>query len=330
MQTPELLTKGDTVAIVAASGICDSTKLANGVNVIESMGLKVKVMPGCYASHDYLAGTDHQRLQDLHEAFADVNIKGIFMARGGYGTARLLPYIDYALIRKNPKVVVGFSDITALHIALNQLCGLVTFHGPMPVSCLSDAALHPQTLESLTSAIFKSTKKSGTAAFHRLHAVVSAYTSRSRVQFPMQTKQIRNQTSFPNILEFLPPDSNLQTLYPGQASGILTGGNLSVIASTLGTPYEIKTRGRILFLEDVNEEPYRVDRLLLQLKLAGKLSAATGIIFGDFSPETLETLQLAINEIVLTEKKPTAWGLSCGHTSPNFTLPLGKMVAITV
>jgi len=328
MQTPELLTKGDTVAIVAASGVCDSTKLANGVKIIESLGLKVNVMPGCYASHDYLAGTDHQRLQDLHRAFADVNIKGIFMARGGYGAARLLPYIDYTLIRKNPKILVGFSDITALHIALNQLCGLVTFHGPMPASCFSETT-HPQTLESLASAIFKNTKKGG-AAFHRLQAVVSAYASRNRVQFPVQTKQTRNQTPFPNILEFLPPDSNLQTLYPGQASGILTGGNLSVIASTLGTPYEIKTRGRILFLEDVNEEPYQVDRLLLQLKLAGKLSAATGIIFGDFSPETLETLQLAINEIVLTEKKPTAWGLSCGHTSPNFTLPLGKMVAITV
>ena len=278
MITPAPLKKGDTVAVLSASGPTNKTKLSNGIRELEALGLKVVPMESCYTNHGtYLAGLDGQRLHDLHTAFADKNISGIIMARGGYGAARLLPYIDYNLIRQNPKVFVGFSDVTALHIAINQFSNLVTYHGPMTASCLGNEELHPLTLASLEGAIFKKS----------------------------------------------PLSLDAQTLYPGHATGLLTGGNLSVIASTLGTPYEIKTRGRILFLEEIQEEPYRVDRLLLQLKLSGKLSEAAGIVFGDFSPETLDTLHIAIQELVITEKKPTIWGLPCGHTSPNFTLPLG-------
>jgi len=282
---PALLTKGDTVAITAASMPCTHSKLEIGIEKIQDMGLKVQVMDSCYAAHNYLAGLDALRLHDLHAAFADKNIKGIFMARGGYGAARLLPHLNYELIRQNPKIFVGFSDVTALHIALNQFGNLATYHGPMPASCFASEELHPLTLSSFTGAVFLN-------KFGRFSA-------------------------------------GLQTLCPGHASGILTGGNLSVIASTLGTPYEIKTRGRILFLEEVQEPPYRVDRLLLQLKLAGKLSDAAGIAFGDFSPESLDTLGTAINELILPEKKPTIWGMPSGHTSPNFTIPLGMIASIT-
>ena len=264
----ETLKKGDTVAITATSGICHAEKLSQGIQTLESRGLNVRVMESCYASHgEYLAGEDDLRLRNLHTAFADNNIKAIFAARGGYGAARLLPYLNYRLIRRNAKIFTGFSDVTALHIALNQRCNLPTYHGSMPATDFS---------------------------FSPTMGIIPAATS----------------------------------LYPGKATGILTGGNLSVIASTLGTPYEIKTRGRILFLEETEEPPYRVDRLLLQLKLAGKLREAAGIAFGDFSPESLETLHIAIQELVLTERKPTIWGLSCGHTSPNYTLPLGQKVTL--
>ena len=285
MLYPKLLNKGDTVAITATSGICNTTRLKNGVRTLENLGLKAKVMKSCYASHgEYLAGKDDLRVRNLHEAFADKSIKGILAARGGYGAGRLLPHLDYHLIRRNPKIFVGFSDVTALHTAINQFCGLATFHGPMPVSCFGGSNPDPLTIASFTNAVFQNT---------------------SYVELAATT-----------------------ALYPGQATGMLTGGNLSVIASMLGTPYEIKTRGRILFLEETQEEPYRVDRLLLQLKLAGKFSEAAGIAFGDFSPANLETLHIAIQELVVPEGKPTIWGLPCGHTSPNFTLPLGHVATL--
>ena len=300
MHTPTPLQPGDTVAILAPSGPCDASKLANGVRVLQNLGLHVQVMESCHASHGYLAGPDALRLRDLHAAFADKKIKGIFAARGGYGAARLLPCLDYKMIRQNPKIFVGFSDVTALHIVLNQFCKLVTLHGPMPATCFDNP--HPQTLESFKNAIF--------------NLIVGA-TALGRPD-TTSCEQRRPGAVAPT----------LKTLYPGTASGILTGGNLTVIASTLGTPYEINTRGRILFLEETGEAPYRVDRLLLQIKLSGKLNDAAGIIFGDFSPETLTTLRTAIEELILPLKKPTLWGLPCGHSSPNITLPLGAAVSL--
>ena len=301
MQIPNLLKTGDTIAITAASGICTNTKLINGIRTLENMGLKVQVMDSCHATHgQYLAGEDKLRINDLHTAFADKNVKGIFMARGGYGAARLLPSLNYNLIRQNPKVFVGYSDVTALHIFLSQFCKLATFHGPMPVSCFGGEETHPLTLASFKAAVVTN--------------------EASRISQCLQKQSL--------LFGGEQTHANLMALHLGHASGLLTGGNLSVIASTLGTPYEIKTRGRILFLEDIQEEPYRVDRLLLQLKLAGKLKDAAGIVFGDFSPETLETLYIAIQELVLTEKKPTIWGFPSGHTSPNLTLPLGQEVTL--
>jgi len=274
MTTPNPLKPGDLVAITAASGYCDPVKLKAGIQTIESYGLKTRTMPSCHARHDYLAGTDSQRLHDLHTAFASKEVQAIFMARGGYGSARLLPHLDYELIRKNPKILIGFSDVTALHIAINQICNLITFHGPMPAT--SDFYI----CNNLFTGDF--------TAAHKATALV-----------------------------------------PGNASGILTGGNLSLIAASLGTPYEIKTLRRVLFIEETQEPPYRVDRLFLQLKQAGKFRDAVGIILGDFSPETTETLKIAINELIIPEGKPTLCGLPCGHTTPNITLPMGGWAKIS-
>ena len=319
MHIPPPLHPGAKVAVLATSGVCDPAKLAKGVGVLQSLGLVVQVMESCHASHDYLAGPDALRLRDLHTAFADKEIKAIFVARGGYGAARLLPWLDYAMIRQNPKIFVGFSDVTALHIVLNQFCKLATLHGPMPAACFGAGEIDPLTFASFKDALFGSVFfRFGTANLETLHPG-GLYFSASET-FGVRHANVRIlDTKEAHTKDFR--QENVLT-------GILTGGNLSVIASTLGTPYEIETRNRILFLEEVNEVPYRVDRLLLQLKLSGKLRDAAGIVFGDFSPETLQSLSTAVQELVLTEEKPTVWGLPCGHSGQNITLPLGRAVSI--
>jgi len=283
---PKTLKPGDLVAITAVSGFCNEGRLHKGIKIIESLDLKVQVMKSCYSKHDYFAGDDKLRLTNLHEAFNDKKIKAVFTARGGYGAARLLPFIDYNLIKMNPKIFVGFSDVTALHIAFNQICKLVTFHGPMPAASFPFDEI---TLSSLHENLFESKTVSSTFALYK----------------------------------------NLNALIPGEMAGIITGGNLSVIAASIGTAYEINTKNRILFLEETNEPPYKVDRLLLQLKQAGKLRDANAIILGDLSPESYVSLKTSINEILLTENKPIYTGLQCGHCTPNITLPLGTLVNIS-
>ena len=286
MIKPKPLNPGDTVAILATSGPCNQDRLLKGIEAIKSMGLVPLVMDSCYHQHSYLAGPDSLRLKDLHTAFAMPKVRGIFAARGGYGAARLLPYIDYELICKNPKIFTGYSDITALHIALNQRCKLITYHGPMPAADFGHA-VDPFTMDSLKNMIFSA------------------------------VCEISN-----------PPNTPLVTINPGRATGPIIGGNLSVLTSLIGTPYEPDTHGKILFLEETNEDPYRVDRMLLQLKQSRKLKAAVGIILGDFSPQTLETLHISISELIAPEGKPTLAGLSCGHTSPTITLPLGQTIEL--
>jgi len=276
MIRPRLLRHGDKVAVLATSGPVNPEKLAFGVDVIKDMGFAPYVMESCFLRHDYLAGTDDVRLRDLHIAFAAPDVRGIFVARGGYGAGRLLPFLDYEMIRCNPKVFLGYSDVTALHIAITQHCGFVTFHGPMVAVDFGHCDI---TMKSLIGAI------------------------------------CGRQVAFPTKQTF--------TVVPGYAYAPLMGGNLSLLAASLGTPFEIDTRGRILFIEEVGEDPYRIDRMLLQLKQAGKLADATGILLGDFSPQTLETLHIAIDELIIPEGKPTLARFPSGHCLPNITLPMG-------
>jgi len=315
MTIPQKLNPGDKVAITATSSPVNEAKLIAGIKILESMGLKPYTLDSCHKTHDYLAGTDSIRLKDLHTAFKDKHTKAVFAARGGYGAARLLPHIDYNLIKNNPKIFVGFSDVTALHIVFNQICKLVTFHGPMPGANLNEET-SPITLESLRQAIFGRDGEGdkGTVLLSRriieteepspcLHPCLHCLLNIHDLPYLSNTQKHKNLTA------------------------PITGGNLSIVAASLGTPYEIKTRGRILFLEEIDEAPYRVDRLFLQLKQAKKFSDAEGIILGDFSPETTKTLETAINELILTESKPLICNFPCGHTSPTLTLPLGKMVS---
>jgi len=237
----------------------------------------------------YLAGSDEARLKDLHEAFADTDIDAILCLRGGYGSPRLLDKIDFDLLRRNPKPFVGYSDITALHLAINRYAGFVSFHGPMLNADLLGDKQAP------TEASF----------------------------FNLLRGQARAGSLLPHPVAF-----PLTTIEPGIALGSLLGGNLSLIASTLGTPYEINTDGIILFIEDVNEPLYRIDRLLNHLRLAGKLENLRGVLVGDVAGVDFAALCALLKQTFEPLRIPVLAGWRSGHCDPNLTLPMGALVRL--
>jgi muramoyltetrapeptide carboxypeptidase len=226
--------------------------------------------------------------------FADPEVAGVFCLGGGYGTERLLDRIDYALIRRNPKIFLGYSDITALHLAFGQKCDLVTFHGPVAMS-----ALAPWTLEGLKKALFS----------------------------PAPIGVVDN----PPESDPLAPEFPRHTVSPGKARGRTVGGNLTLVSTTMGTPWEIDTKGKILILEDTGEAPYRIDRMLVQLALSGKLADAAGVVWGTCTDCDPSNSNFAINlsmselldDILGGTAKPVMAGLVFGHTREKATIPLG-------
>ncbi|GIU73674.1 MAG: peptidase U61 [Bryobacteraceae bacterium] len=299
---PRALRPGDTVGLITPSTyVSDPDRLWLAQWTIEQLGLRCRMGRNVGRREGYLAGTVRERVEDLHAMFADPEVKAVFCVRGGYGAAMLLDSIDYGLIRRNPKIFVGYSDITALHLAIHRLARLVTFHGPVVLSGLSDF-----TIEHFRRALFE-TKPLG------------------RLANPPEPRPIR-------------PRHPWRAVRPGRARGPLVGGNLTLISTTLGTPYEIQTEGAILFLEDVGEEPYSIDRMLTHLRLAGKLRGIRGLIFGEcsgcrpreFQPgfestfSTGEVVQRILGELDV----PVLSGLVIGHTDDQLTLPLGVMAEL--
>jgi muramoyltetrapeptide carboxypeptidase len=291
---PPRLAAGDRVALISpASPPGDRPLLRLGKARLEQLGLEV--VPGRHvmAQRGYLAGSDEQRLHDLEAAFRDPSVKAIFCARGGYGVARVLARFDLALARQHPKALVGFSDITVLHLAL-QNAGVVSFWGPMPCTGLGWSAFCVRGLERA----LMSSEPAGRLPF-------------SKARRP-------------------------KTLRAGIAEGRLTGGTLSMIASSLGTPYEIVTRGRIVFMEDVDEEPYRVDRMLVQLTAAGKLSDAAGFAVGNFTGAKVRNCpakkSLTMTEVfadhLLALKRPILANVAVGHVPDQVTLPYGAKARV--
>lgn len=295
MIKPYALTPGATLGIIApASPACNHLEIELGKNLLERIGFQVVLAPNALQQNRYLAGTDTQRLSDLLHMFRDPAIDGLLCLRGGYGSMRLISRIDYRIIRNNPKVLVGYSDITALQLAIWKHTGLVTFSGPMLVSDFGQEA--------------------------------GAFT----------IKHFYKAITSPLALRTIPPAPGLKSnvIRPGRASGRLLGGNLTLIAATLGTPYEIDTRGAILFLEDVDEEPYRIDRMLQQLRLAGKFRFVAGVVFGEFVgcvPEE-DTSSFTLLEVIKDAMKditvPSYYGLPTGHGVNKATLPLGVKAEI--
>jgi muramoyltetrapeptide carboxypeptidase len=279
---PPRLEKGDTIAIVAPAGpILKEEEFITGVKLLRESGFEVKFSREIMRKNDYLAGSDHERAEELHQLWADPEVKALLAVRGGYGSLRLLPLLDMKLIRRHPKIFVGFSDITVLHSGIHKETGLITFHGPM-----------------LTT-LAKNDRASLVAFFETLAG--------------------RHSESFKTI--------GLEILKGGNARGILVGGNLASLVHLVGTPYELAWQGKVLFLEDVCEAPYRLDRMLTHLQVAGRLRGLAGLILGSFEgcgdPELIWNRVL---ELVAGEPYPVWGNFPAGHGRQNLILPLGQEV----
>lgn len=296
---PPALRPGDRVALINPStAIHDPAAVQRARDVITALGLVPAIPEGLINRPRDLEGSVTQRLREIHEAFKDPSIRAVFCARGGYGVSEIMHGIDYGVIRENPKVFLGFSDITLLHLAIRRQTGLVTFHGRMPGMREFPAF----SLEALRRAVFG----------------------------PGPLGQLSN----PSETDPSRPAYPLRTIAGGTACGPLVGGNLSMIIAAMGTPWEIDTRGAILFFEDVDESPYRVARMLLTLEHAGKLRDAAGIVVGHCtrcdgsSDVTPYSLQEVFDQVLGRVGVPVFGGLVLGHTSEQLTVPIGVKARI--
>lgn len=293
---PAALKRGMRIGLLApASPLHGDGGYERALDRVRALGFDPVLAPSCRKVHGYLAGRDDERLADLHEFFEDRRIDAIFCIRGGYGTLRLLDRIDYGLIKRNPKVFAGFSDITALHIAISARTGLVTFHGPMP----------GQDYSSYGSA-------------ELLRVAGSPAESRRPVE-PPPAGEGEKEEEGPRVPV---------AIRGGRAEGPLSGGNLTLVSRLMGTPFQPDFRGRIAFFEDVGEPPYRIDGMLSQLRLAGKLDECAGIILGRFTnarstqPATLSVAEV-FREVLGGLPCPVLAGFPCGHVPDQTTLPYG-------
>lgn len=294
---PVALNKGDTVGLVSPSSATDdSFNLQLAREAMEALGFAVKTGAHYADRYGHLAGTDAGRAADLNAMFADKTVKAIVCVRGGSGAARLLPLLDYAAIRRNPKALLGYSDITALHCALNAKTGLVTFHGPI-----------------------------GSGSWNAFN--VDQF---NRLFLQRELMQYRNKIEAGD--ELVPRKNRTLTIAGGTARGELIGGNLAVLTALAGSPYLPGFDGKILFLEDVGEAPYRVDRMLTTLKLMGALDLIAGFIFGectDCDPGDgygSLTLEQILDDHIKPLKIPAYRGAMIGHIREQFIVPVGAPV----
>jgi len=298
---PARLQPGDTIGLVApASATFQQVELDIARESLEGLGLKVKVGPHIMDRHGSLGGQDKDRAADINRFFADSSVKAVLPTRGGWGTSRLLPLLDYDTIRRNPKILMGYSDITALLNGIHARTGLITFHGPNAGG----------RWDEFSVGLVK------------------------RVLFEGESVTFANPktTNDKNVLTQV--DNRIRTITPGKATGRLLGGNLTVLTAILGSPYVPDFNGAILFLEDVDEDWYRVDRMMTSLKLAGILGKVRGVIFGtcsecgpgegfaSFTPEEIFADHLAPLGV------PCWQGAMIGHAQPQWTLPVGATVTI--
>jgi muramoyltetrapeptide carboxypeptidase len=298
---PFRLKPGDTVGLVApANATFNTVDLDIARESLEALGLKVRVGEHLRDRHGYLAGRDRDRAADINAFFRDSSVAAVLPIRGGWGSARLLPFLDYDSIRRNPKLVVGYSDVTALLTAIHARTGLVTFHGPNGMGRWDAYSLE----------FFK------------------------RVLFDGEAVTFANspRTSDTNVLT--PTQHRIRTIRPGTARGRLLGGNLTVLSAIAGSPYMPVWDGAVLFLEDVREDIYRVDRMLTTLKLAGILGRIRGFVFGTcsecgpgegFGALTFEELWA---DHIAPLNVPAWSGAMIGHGMPQWTVPVGAEVEI--
>lgn len=295
---PKRLREGATIGLIAPASPASDEKINKALSNLATLGYRVKEGAALRAKHGYLAGTDEVRLADLHHAFADPEVDAVWCVRGGYGTTRLLPHIDYDLIRRHPKPLIGYSDVTALHLAIGQKTGLVTFHGPVAASDFPDNTLQ-----------------------HFRAALVNPLTP-YLLQAPLTTADLPA------------PEYHPFTITSGKALGAITGGNLSLLAAMAGTPFEPSFQKKIVFIEDVGEQPYRIDRLLTQLLQATDLKEAAGIalgVFADCSAKNSEfslTLRETLQDRLGALNMPVLYGLPFGHVEHQATFSYGMQAEL--
>lgn len=290
---PKVLKAGDKVGIIApATAVSDPDDIAKAQEIINALGMESVIAKSVYSGQGYKTRSIDERVNDFHNMVLDKSISAIFSIRGGYGSADLLDRLDYNLIKNNPKIFAGYSDITAMLIAINQRSGLITFHSPMMLGRFNEF-----TFNYFRKALLD---KNPIGMLANPDITVGP-----RKMFP------------------------IRTIVSGVTDGIITGGNLSIICSLMGTPFEIDTKNKILLLEDVGEEPYRIDRMLNQLRLSGKLSSARGIIFGVCTncDKKSDIWDLSLGEVLDKYFKPleipSFSGFLFGHTDFQLTIPIG-------
>jgi muramoyltetrapeptide carboxypeptidase len=297
---PKRLIAGDTIALVAPGSYLTKDELDSSIKKIQDLGFKVVYSEKILDQIGYFAGVDSVRAEDLMEKFEDKSVNGIICVRGGYGCARILPLLDYKSIRKNPKALIGYSDVTALMYGIYQKTGLITFHGPVATSTFNDFSIR-----YFNSVLIEN-------------------------NFPKK---------FTNATEDL--DENpygVVSIVKGKAKGRLIGGNLSIMVSLIGTDYDVDYEDAIVFIEEIGEEPYRIDRMLTQLIQAKKFDNAAGIMMGIFrkcepkieEPSFAKSFSLieVLNDRLSNLKIPVIYGMSFGHIKNKFTIPFGAIATL--
>lgn len=289
---PKKLKKGDVIALTAPAGaIFNSSKILKIKAKLNGLGFKVVLGETLYKQEGFLAGNDEFRTNELEQFFSDKSIKAIIAMRGGWGCARILDRLDYDLIKRNPKVLMGYSDITSLLVSIQEKTGLITYHGPVGYSSWKE--------------------------FSTLNVFKTVMNGRPQV--------LKNPSTYL---------TDLETISKGKARGQLIGGNLTVMTSMLGTKHEPSWQGKILFLEETGEEPYRVDRMLWQLKQADVFNQINGLVIGAFTkctpdvPSESFSLAEVFSQHFGNVNFPVFKGAVIGHIIPKFTLPIGVFVEI--
>jgi len=299
---PKALRPGDTIGILSPSSATpDAGRIDLAIERLTREGYRVALAQNARKRHAHMGGTDAERVADIHELFGRDDVHAVFCARGGDSAPRLLGDIDYGLIRAHPKVFVGYSDITSLHLAFFKRAGLVTFHGPMLGEQYAAQYNHDYFWRAVSGAPV------------------------GVVGDPPAEGEYGQSYPPPRIV-----------IRAGEARGMLVGGNLTLTEQTLGTPYEIETRGRILFIEDTGEEPYAIDRMLTHLRNAGKLHEAAAILFGESTDCRIGktfvsnfTLETVVRDRLADLGMPVVYGMRFGHGTHLFTLPLGVQATLS-
>ncbi|MEN8226019.1 MAG: LD-carboxypeptidase [Bacteroidota bacterium] len=292
---PRRLEEGNLIGLVTPGGTIKEEQLQDTINKLEGFGFQTYYKESVLSTYGYFAGTDQERADELMHMFTNTEVDAIHCVRGGYGSIRILDLLDYDIIKQNPKALIGYSDITALLTAIYERTGLVTFHGPVGVSNFNEF-----TTKSFEKVLMK---------------------PKRRYKYPYERVADTEEN----------PEYDVYTIADGEAEGELIGGNISVLDSMIGSDYEPDFENKIVYLEEIGEQTYRVDKMLFHLLYATNLKKAAGIVFGVFDDcnvnkeEPKLTLKEAIDDLVKPLEIPVSYGLPFGHIDSMITIPNGIM-----